>query len=110
MPATTVTNHVARRKTHTCSLCATPVSLGQTYSRWRYFNAHGAGTVIVHPDCYVLWQDLEDYAEWADGDLRHSLDLLGNEAFLEKASKAEDVTVAAVWLTWLNHRRPEVPS
>lgn len=55
MPATVATAQTAR-KHHRCSWCDKPIEIGETYVRWRSFDAGDACTVRCHHECDSAWQ------------------------------------------------------
>lgn len=59
----------AARKTHTCDWCGELIVVGESYTRWRYFDA-GASTVKLHEDCFDAMSELGGSQEWNAGDNR----------------------------------------
>jgi hypothetical protein len=50
--------HIKSAKTaHRCSWCDEHIEVGSEYTRYRYFDGGDAGTVKLHPECYVVMQE-----------------------------------------------------
>lgn len=47
----------AARKQHGCSWCGERIEVGETYTRYRWFNDGDAGTCKMHPECHAAMQE-----------------------------------------------------
>ena len=71
--ASTPETHKARKQ-HRCSWCCQFVSIGETYTRYRFAHQGDAGTIRMHPECFDAMQEEANEAgewfEWTPGQER----------------------------------------
>ncbi len=73
MHMTQVEQHIAHKE-HRCTWCWQMVLIGDRYKRYRYYENGEAGTVKLHPECYVAMCEASaeegGYIEWTPGQER----------------------------------------
>lgn len=47
----------AARKAHACSWCGERIEVGDTYTRYRFFQHGDAGTCRMHPECLAAMHE-----------------------------------------------------
>ena len=52
------------KKEHFCDSCGDPITIGQTYYRWRSYDGGDAGTNKMHPECYDMHVTNAEGGEW----------------------------------------------
>lgn len=93
--STTATTHTARRKTGVCTCCATVISIGQRYEKYRFFG-DGPATMTNHPDCARLFRE-SAYEEWdCNGDDFAELLMESDNLDLE-IIRCKDPAVGEAW-------------
>ena len=58
MSASTTPETLKARKTHCCTWCYEHIEIGETYTRYCWFDRECVGTVKMHPECLSAMQDM----------------------------------------------------